>query len=117
MTLAPSDAPPRGLDPTGCPPWCDPAQHVVDDLDTALVVVHRSRPVAAAALGSPRIEQTVRRFGTRIVRSPIAITVEGNGRTELQSRDEAANYLTELTRALVTLTNIVWPAQTSTLAS
>jgi hypothetical protein len=102
---------------TECPPWCDPSQHLIDDNDTALVVVHRSRPAATAAMGSPRLQQTVRRFGPRVVRSPVTISVEPIPHVELHDRDETADFLRELTRALVSLTNRAWTAHTSTLAS
>jgi hypothetical protein len=106
-------APTRRLDDAPCPPWCDPAQHLVDDQDTALIVVHRSRPVTAASAGSARVEQTVRRFGTRVVRSPVSIALDFTGGVELQSRDETADYLKALTRALIGLTNSVWPVRGS----
>lgn len=93
-----------------CPLWCDPAQHLVDDHDTALVVVHRSPPIIVASAGSARIEQTVRRFGARVVRSPVLIALDFTGGVELQSRDEASDYLKNLTRALIGLTNSAWPA-------
>lgn len=106
-----------GGDPSGCPPWCDPAQHLVDDNDRSLIVVHRSRPIIVASAGLARIEQTVRRFGARVVRSPVLITLDFTGGIELQSRNEAADYLKDLTRALVGLTNSAWPTRASALAS
>jgi hypothetical protein len=96
--------------PTGCPPWCDPSQHITDDNDTTLIVIHRSKPVAPPALGSPRIQQTARRFGRRVVHSPVSIVLDFAGEVELQSRDEATEYLKGLNLALVGLTKNAWLA-------
>lgn len=104
-------------DQSECPPWCDPSQHLTDDNDTTLIVVHRSRPTATTALGSPRLQQTVRRFGPRVVRSPVTISIEPATRIELHDRDEADDFLGQLAHALGSLTNQAWTTDRSTLAS
>ena len=117
MRTTTRDNPAADAGQTDCPPWCDPAEHLTDDNDTTLVVVHRSRPAATAALGSPRLQQTVRRFGPRVVRSPVTISAEPTARLELHDRGQTADHLRQVTVALVSLTNRAWAADTSTLAS